>query len=284
MEKVNDKIQEEKVREYLRLFVKTYAVARTRIGIPVDEEKLDELIQNATIDLFKNENTTGTFSVNQLNKWIAVIINNFEKNGQKRNDFLLLHEMTHLSSNNNINMYRRQRDNNLIGKFNECDVIKNNDDMSGADVFWGVLAIEEVIAQWVAERCDEALGNGKKTIHKEKHMVLGTCVETETDFDNKDTYAPLETYVESFAKKLGFKDMQEFSKAVVTGEIDLFDYIDENNIEYLGYLGILCEGIYQENGFSNPGLPESDIPKALSYLNRNRDDIPFGESPDAEDR
>ena len=284
MEKYSDATQEEKIREYLKLYIKTYVAARNRIGIPVDEEKLAELIDSVTIELFKDENMSGTFSVNQLNKWIAVIINNFEKNGKKRNDFLLLHEMTHLSSYNNLNMYTRLRDDNQVAKFGESEKVINNSDMSGTDVFYGVIAIEEVVAQWMAERCDEALGNGNRTTHKETHRVLGTDINVTTDFDNNDTYAPLETYVEAFSKKIGFDGIEDFAKAVVTGEIDLFDYINENNIEYLGYIGILCEGIYQENGFSNPGLPESDIPKAITYLESNRLDIPFSDNPDTGDR
>ena len=284
MEKYSDATQEEKIREYLKLYIKTYVAARNRIGIPVDEEKLAELIDSVTIELFKDENMSGTFSVNQLNKWIAVIINNFEKNGRKRNDFLLLHEMTHLSSYNNLNMYTRLRDDNQVAKFGESEKVINNSDMSGTDVFYGVIAIEEVVAQWMAERCDEALGNGNRTTHKETHRVLGTDINVTTDFDNNDTYAPLETYVEAFSKKIGFDGIEDFAKAVVTGEIDLFDYINENNIEYLGYIGILCEGIYQENGFSNPGLPESDIPKAITYLENNRFDIPFSDNPDTGDR
>lgn len=284
MEKYSDATQEEKIREYLKLYVKTYAAARNRIGIPVDEEKLIELIDSAIIELFKDENMSGTFSVNQLKKWIAVIINNFEKNGKKRNDFLLLHEMTHLSSYNNLNMYTRLRDDNQVAKFGESEKVINNSDMSGTDVFYGVIAIEEVVAQWMAEKCDEALGNGNRTSHKETHRVLGTDIDVTTDFDNNDTYAPLETYVEAFSKKIGFDGIEDFAKAVVTGEIDLFDYINESNIEYLGYIGILCEGIYQENGFSNPGLPESDIPKAITYLENNRLDIPFSDNPDTGDR
>lgn len=284
MEKYSDATQEEKIREYLKLYVKTYAAARNRIGIPVDEDKLIELIDSATIELFKDENMTGTFSVNQLKKWIAVVVNNFEKNGRKRNDFLLLHEMTHFSSYNNLNMYTRLRDDNQVAKFGESEKVINNSDMSGTDIFYGVIAIEEVVAQWMAERCDEALGNGNRTSHKETHRVLGTDINVTTDFDNNDTYAPLETYVEAFSKKIGFSSIEDFAKAVVTGEIDLFDYINESNIEYLGYIGILCEGIYQENGFSNPGLPESDIPKAITYLENNRLDIPFSDNPDTGDR
>lgn len=284
MEKYSDATQEEKIREYLKLYVKTYAAARNRIGIPVDEDKLIELIDSATIELFKDENMTGTFSVNQLKKWIAVIVNNFEKNGKKRNDFLLLHEMTHLSSYNNLNMYTRLRDDNQVAKFGESEKVINNSDMSGTDIFYGVIAIEEVVAQWMAEKCDEALGNGNRTSHKETHRVLGTDINVTTDFDNNDTYAPLETYVEAFSKKIGFSSIEDFAKAVVTGEIDLFDYINESNIEYLGYIGILCEGIYQENGFSNPGLPESDIPKTITYLENNRLDIPFSDNPDTGDR
>ena len=284
MEKYSDATQEEKIREYLKLYIKTYAAARNRIGIPVDEEKLTELIDCVTIELFKDENMTGTFSVNQLKKWIAVIVNNFEKNGKKRNDFLLLHEMTHLSSYNNLNMYTRLRDDNQVAKFGESEKVINNSDMSGTDIFYGVIAIEEVVAQWMAEKCDEALGNGNRTSHKETHRVLGTDIDVTTDFDNNDTYAPLETYVEAFSKKIGFSSIEDFAKAVVTGEIDLFDYINESNIEYLGYIGILCEGIYQENGFSNPGLPESDIPKAITYLENNRLDIPFSDNPDTGDR
>ena len=284
MEKYSDATQEEKIREYLKLYIKTYVAARNRIGIPVDEEKLTELIDCVTIELFKDENMSGTFSVNQLKKWIAVIINNFEKNGKKRNDFLLLHEMTHLSSYNNLNMYTRLRDDNQVAKFGESEKVINNSDMSGTDVFYGVIAIEEVVAQWMAEKCDEALGNGNRTSHKETHRVLGTDIDVTTDFDNNDTYAPLETYVEAFSKKIGFSSIEDFAKAVVTGEIDLFDYINESNIEYLGYIGILCEGIYQENGFSNPGLPESDIPKAITYLENNRLDIPFSDNPDTGDR
>ena len=278
MEKFNDSVLEEKIREYLQTFIKTYAIARDRIGIPVDEKKLSDLIKNSTIELYKAENSTATFSVNPLNKWIAVIAENFLLNGEKRNNFLLLHEMTHLSSFNHRNIYQVERDEGLRRKFNRFVSVRENEDMTGTDVARGL------IAQYVAEKCDEVLGGEPREPHKETHGILGTDMNIYTTFANHDTYAPLENYVSKFAKKVGYKSIDDFIKDMVTGDADIFDFIDNDSAVYVGYLGILCEGIYQEHGYEDCGLPESDIPKAIEYLDKQKIDIPFGEEPDAGDR
>ena len=284
MEKFSDKVQEENIREYLLTFVKTYVAASSKIGIPVDEKKLSKLIESATIELFKDENSTATFSVNQLNKWIAVIAENFKSNGVKRNNFLLFHEMTHLCSYNNRNIYQVNNNEGLSRKFNKYEVVRENEDMSGSDVARGLIAIEEVVAQWCAEKCDEVIGGVQREPHKETHSVLGTDITVFTTFADHDTYAPLESYVSKFAMKVGYKTLDDFVKDMISGKADIFDFINKDNVVYIGYLGILCEGIYQENGYEDCGLPESDIPKAIEYLNKHRADIPFGDVPESEDR
>lgn len=276
-------LTESELKIFLSEFVEYYGKAREQIGIPFNTEKFTELLENIKIEILDMKDTTGTFQVSQKQNFFKVIEKNFIKNGNARNIFLLLHEFTHLDSKFNANLPSTKDD--LI-KYENYGSIQKNPDLSSMDVYWGLIAIDEVLAQWCAEKCDKA--RKKETSNKsskEKHSILGTEVEVETSFSDHDIYAPLEQFVESFAKKIGYKDMEEFAKSNITGTDLLYNKITNDNVEMLGYIGILCEGIYQENGFSNCGLPASDIPKALTYLNRIRkNDFPGSPSGGGNDR
>lgn len=185
--------------------------------------------------------------------------------------FLLLHEMTHLTSRFNNQLFERK---DAFEEFSQYKKVQKNEDMTEWDVVRGLVAIEEVFAQWCCEKCDEAMTGNKKETKLEEHTILGTKINVTTDFSNKDIYAPLEGYVEEFGKSLGFKNIEEFAKSMITGKEDLFEMINESNVERLGYIGILLEGIYQENGFADFGLPDTDIPKAIKYLESRRNNFP----------
>ena len=277
MGKIENKEEEEKIREYLMAYIKYYATAREKIGIPLDEEQLKNLIKEIQIELHEDDKTTGTFEVSQKEKFFRVVRNNFKKNGNKRNNFLMLHEMTHLSSKYNKELYTMIND--KMREFNEMKCISENENISGWDVVYGLIAIEETLAQWCGEECNDAMNETKREKKKEEHRVLGTTVVATTDFSDKDVYAPLQQYVEGFAKSVGFRSLSEFARAMITGEQSLFDKINEGNAEVLGYIGILCEGIYQENGFGDCGLPETDIPIAIKYLDSKLNTNGFPDAP-----
>ena len=277
MKRINDKVKEENMRDYLKDYVDFYAKLREQIGIPVNKEELKDLINEIEIGLFEAEDTTGTFQVSQTKKFFYVIMNNFIKNGNKRNDFLLKHEMTHLSSK--FNKEYNERLNDLKEYFNGFKSVQENEDMSGWDVAFGVIGIEETLAQWCCEECNDVTNGEKRQSKTEEHIILGNSIKVKTDFSNHDIYAPLQEYVEDFAKKVGYKNLRDFAKAMILGEKSFFDLVNEENVVSLGYIGILCEGIYQENGFQKCGLPESDIPKAIKYLQKRKQQVDFPESP-----
>lgn len=277
MVKIEDKIEEEKIREYLREYIKYYLMAREKIGIPCDEEQLKTLIEELEIELYKDEKTTGTFEVSQVKKFLKVVVDNFNKNGSKRNNFLMLHEMTHFSS-----VYNRELYTDMMKKKQEFDTMKSIEDdenISGIDVVYGLIAIEETLAQWCCEECNDAMKENKREPKKEEHKILDATMSVTTDFSDRDVYAPLQQYVEGFAKNIGFKNLSEFAKAMINGEQSLFDKINEDNVKILGYIGILCEGIYQENGFRDCGLPPTDIPIAIKYLDSKLNTVGFPDNP-----
>lgn len=268
-------LKEEDFRKFLMEYIAYYKEGREKIGVPLDSEALEEKIKEIDIEILNRTDTTGTFKVNQKKKTFSVIENNFISNGKKRNLFLLLHEFTHLDSKFNANL---PSTNEELQRYDEFESIKANDDISSFDVYNGFIAIDEVIAQWCCDRCNNVLNASNSTTlpakeHSEKHSILGTEVTIKTDFSDHDIYAPLEQYVELFAKKIGYSSLRDFAIAIVTGKETVYEKINNDNIEILGYIGILCEGIYQENGFNNYGLPETDIPKAIKYLNERRPDF-----------
>lgn len=78
--------------------------------------------------------------------------------------------------------------------------------------------------------------------------------------------------------------MRDFSTAILTEKESLYEKIADENVEMLGYIGILCEGIYQENGFCDYGLPETDISKAIQYLNGRDTNFPVAQNDAGTDR
>lgn len=278
-------INKEKFRKFLMKCIVYYKEGREKIGIPFDSEEFEEKIRNINVEILDRTDTTGTFQVSQKRNCFSVIQNNFINNGYKRNFFLLLHEFTHLDSKFNSNLPGSMAE---IQKYDEFESIKGNDDLSKVDVYNGFIAIDEVIAQWCCEQCNNALNNfntdTSSKMHYEKHSILGTEVGAETDFSDHDIYAPLEQYVELFAKKLGYSNLRDFANSIINGEETVYEKINNENIEVLGYIGILCEGIYQENGFHNYGLPATDIPKAIQYLNVIKNDFPEAPNKGGTDR
>ncbi|MBQ3408594.1 MAG: hypothetical protein IJH12_05260 [Clostridia bacterium] len=278
-------LSQENFRSFLNEYIAYYKKGREKIGIPFNSEEFEEKIKKIDIIISDRTDTTGTFQVNQRRNSFEVIQKSFSENGIKRNIFLLLHEFTHLDSKFNANLPSSMAD---IQKYDEFESIKNNDDLSKIDVYNGFIAIDEVIAQWCCEQCNSALNtsdsNTPPKLHQEKHSILGTEVITKTDFSNHDIYAPLEQYVELLAKKLGYKDLSDFSIAIITGKETVYENITNENIEMIGYIGILCEGIYQENGFQDYGLPATDIPKAIQYLNGRNNNFPAAPNGEGIDR
>lgn len=264
------------MRGILNSSAQLYIMARNLIGIPIDAQNLSDLIKRIKIDFVKNENTTGTFKVNTANETLGIVTNNFANNqlktGIERNLFLLLHEMTHLSSNVSRCISGRKDLRITLGKY---ESIKQNKDLSGIDVTMGLYAVDEVLAQWVCERCNKALKRECEEIKikSEIHDILGTKVIAETSFSEHDIYAPLEQYVVALAQRLGYNDFKLFVTDMLLGRKELVDLVNNENAEQFGYLGILCEGIYQSNGFNDFGLPETDIPKAVAYLEEQKEKL-----------
>jgi len=281
MKKIENKFEEEKMREYLITYIDLYCKRREEIGIPVDREKLENLIKEIDIELYENSATTGTFTVSQVEKFFGVIINNFKENGNDRNMFLLLHEMTHLSSE--FNREYNEKINELPEFFAKFEKIKENPNMSEWDVIEGLRGIEEVLAQWCCEECNDKITGKRRDKKNEEHEILGNKINIKTNFSEHDIYAPLEEYVEDFAVKAGYKNMKDFAKAMITGEKSIFDLINTENAEALGYIGILYEGIYQENGFYDFELPSTDIPIAIKYLEERKKGQSLPDAP-GEDR
>lgn len=254
--------EEEKIREYLLTMLPLYVKCREQIGVPVDEQSLQNIIKSIQINIHEDNETTGTFNVNQGRNKFGVIINNFHKNGNDRNTFLLLHELTHLSSP--LNKEISQNGQEIVNKYNK--ILKGNEHLSGIDVYAGLVAIDEVLAQWCCEECNDIIKNQKREKITSKQNILGTNVTFRSDFSDNDIYSPLEQYVEEFAQDLGYSSFKEFARAVLENKQGEKDFVHNNNVERLGYIGLICEGIYQTNGFHDYGLPETDIPIATEYL------------------
>lgn len=263
--------EEDNLRTFLLTLLNNYKVARKNMEIPLDVSFLQKLLEEIDISFYKlvDEETIGTFQVNH--REINVVKENFDKNSSKRNIFLLLHELTHLSSPLNKECFEsKQSMNNMKNEYKLMLDGKNNDLISDFDVYRGAIAVDEVLAQYCAEEANDFMKEKKRDTKTITQTIMGEPITVKTDFSDNDMYSPLQQYVEDLSLKLGFDDFKSFAKCILTGEKRLNDLISSDTVEQLGYIGILCEGIYQDNKLENFNLPSSDIPNAIKRLDNIR--------------
>ncbi len=282
---------EEKIKELFLSAVELYCDIRNQMGMPIDKKKFTDFISECSFIIEYDEDNDYSFQVSQYDKTIRANSYSFKKNGREKNILFILHEFTHLSSEFKTKVLAKKAEtigdtSKLLIEWKEkyqaiLDAEKGSNDisLSSWDATYGLLGIDEAVAQWTAEEINDIVKGQKRKKKKEKHSILGNEVEVETDFSFHDIYAPLQGYVEHYAKKLGFKSFKEFAVDITTGKVDLFDLINEDNITELAYIGIICQGIYQENGFAKCGLPETDIQKAIRYFENIKDRPTNPEAP-----
>lgn len=274
-------VQEEQFRKFLFSLFKTYKECRKNMNVPLDEDSFQETLENIDITFWEcdDEKTTGTFNVTPTT--FNVIRENFEKNGKERNLFLLQHEFTHLSSPLNKEIFgSRESMRAMLAEYKQMLEGKNNDVISEYDVLRGAIAVDEVLAQWCCEESNDFLKHKTRERKTITQNIMGEYITVQTDFSDNDIYSPLQQYVENLANNLGYEDLRSFASSILTEKKRLNDLISPETVEQLGYIGILCEGIYQDNGFQDFGLPASDIPIAITRLDRIRKQSTFSDGPD----
>lgn len=256
----------EKIRTYFRSFLDMYVSASNKAKLPVDRERLQSIIDNAEFKTFEIPNTTGTFSVNR--NLIRVIMNNFIKNGSDRNNFLLLHEFTHLDSSVNEELFSDQ--NALLQKLNKRAESIHKKYMTGINAYYGIIAIDEVLAQWTGEELNDALKDKKREVHEFTRGPLDSDVKFKSDFSDNDIYSPLESVVEKLLQSLGYKDIREFATDVLASDKGVVDSIQGKNFKKLCQIGVICKAIYKENGFNNSlKVSKEEVEQAYSSLFKN---------------
>lgn len=264
--------EEEKMRMYFREFVDAYSETAEKISLPVDKEKLKGIIDTAEFRTFENHDTSGTFSVNR--RLIQVIINNFKKNGATRNNFLLFHEFTHLISPINEELFTNQ--NAIFQEFQKRAEEYNNEFVTGLNAYYGLVAIDEVLAQYTCEELNDAFCKKTRTSCEYTEGPLGAKVKYKSDFSDEDIYSPLEEPVEAFMQKWGYKDLKDFAMDFLSSNKKLATMLDKHTFEKLCYIGIICKGIYKENKFvESLNVTSEDIQTAYRELNKN---VSFGEN------
>lgn len=259
---------EEKMRNYFESFINVYVTAANKAKLPADRERLEEIVRNAEFKTFEIPNMTGTFSVNK--KLIQVILNNFRKNGSNRNLFLILHEFAHLDSGINEELFKDQSA--LLQQLNEIAKKSHNENLNEINAYYGILAIDEVVAQWTCEELNDALNGKKREICKVTGGPLNSKISYTTDFSDNDIYSPLEQVVEKMIQSVGYKDIRTFTTDVLASNTGIMSKINSSNFEKLCNIGIICKGIYKENGFE-PSLKvtANDIENAFESLMKNSD-------------
>ena len=269
----NENISEsEKIRSYFKSFLEIYVFAANKANLPVNREYLETIINNAEFKTFEMTNTTATFSVNR--NLIQVIINNFRKNGVERNNFLLLHEFTHLNSSVNEELFADQ--NKLLQQLNNKAEEIQSKTTTGINANYGIIAIDEVLAQWTCEELNDALKDKKRETHKFTKGPLNSDVEYVSDFSDNDIYSPLEPVVEKLIQYSGYADLRKFAEDVLASNKGIVDSIDSKNFEKLCQIGIICEAIYKEQGFTeNIIVTKEEVEEAYTYLLGN---IDYGEN------
>lgn len=278
LEKNSELLDIEKIREYFKNFIDAYITATNKANLPSNREVLEEIIENAKIEAFDLPNTTGTFAVNR--KYIGIITKNFMNNSSDRNRFLLLHEFTHFSSGINNELFLDQ--NALLERLNdEAHGVKGNN-VNGINAYYGMVAIDEALAQWTCEELNDAIKERKREIHEFTRGPLESEVRFKSDFSDNDIYSPLEPVVEKFIQALGYIDLRDFATNHLASSKGIIDDIKGRNYEKLCQLGVICKAIYREQGFSSKvTVSKEDVEQAYDLLMKNVD---FGENNGGEER
>ena len=268
----NNLTSKESIRQYFRGNIDLYVQAAKKVGLPADEENLQSVIDNAEIIIEDDESSKGTFSVNK--KTIMVNMNSFKKNGSSRNTFLLLHEIAHLDSAVSSELFMDQS--GLFQKLKATAQMSPGDDVSGLNAYFGIIAVDEVLAQWTCDELHAAIHKEERSVHEYSEGPLGSRVKFKSDFTKDDIYSPLEEVVENLLHSLGFKDLREFACKALASDMSVVDMIQGDNFRALCQIGIICCAIYNENGFYDAKkVSREDVEHAFENLHRFSD---YGEN------
>ena len=268
----NNLTSKESIRQYFRGNIDLYVQAAKKVGLPADEENLQSVIDNAEIIIEDDESSKGTFSVNK--KTIMVNMNRFKKNGSPRNTFLLLHEIAHLDSAVSSELFMDQS--GLFQKLKATAQMLPGDDVSGLNAYFGIIAIDEVLAQWTCDELHAAIHKEERSVHEYSEGPLGSRVKFKSDFTKDDIYSPLEEVVENLLHSLGFKDLREFACKALASDMSVVDMIQGDNFRALCQIGIICCAIYNENGFYDAKkVSREEVEQAFENLHRFSD---YGEN------
>ena len=268
----NNLTSEESIRQYFRGNIDLYVQSAKKVGLPADEENLQSVIDNAKIIIEDDESSKGTFSVNK--KTIMVNMNRFKKNGFSRNTFLLLHEIAHLDSAVSAELFMDQS--GLFQKLKDTAQMTPGDDVSGLNAYFGIIAVDEVLAQWTCDELHAAIHKKERSVHEYSEGPLGSKVKFKSDFTKDDIYSPLEEVVEKLLQSLGFKDLREFACKALASDMSVVDMIQGDNFRALCQIGIICCAIYNENGFYDAKkVSREEVEHAFENLHRFSD---YGEN------
>ena len=268
----NNLTSKESIRQYFRGNIDLYVQAAKKVGLPADEENLQSVIDNAEIIIEDDESSKGTFSVNK--KTIMVNMNSFKKNGSSRNTFLLLHEIAHLDSAVSSELFMDQS--GLFQKLKATAQMSPGDDVSGLNAYFGIIAVDEVLAQWTCDELHAAIHKEERSVHEYSEGPLGSRVKFKSDFTKDDIYSPLEEVVENLLHSLGFKDLREFACKALASDMSVVDMIQGDNFRALCQIGIICCAIYNENGFYDAKkVSREEVEHAFENLHRFSD---YGEN------
>ncbi len=268
----NNLTSKESIRQYFRGNIDLYVQAAKKVGLPADEENLQSVIDNAEIIIEDDESSKGTFSVNK--KTIMVNMNSFKKNGSSRNTFLLLHEIAHLDSAVSSELFMDQS--GLFQKLKATAQMSPGDDVSGLNAYFGIIAVDEVLAQWTCDELHAAIHKEERSVHEYSEGPLGSRVKFKSDFTKDDIYSPLEEVVENLLHSLGFKDLREFACKALASDMSVVDMIQGDNFRALCQIGIICCAIYNENGFYDAKkVSREEVEQAFENLHRFSD---YGEN------
>ena len=276
--------RDESLRIFLHTLLYSYTEARTDMGIPLDDKSLRTTINNLKISFEPKGKSQTKRTFKSTPSKLTVIAENFDNNDTKKNIYLMFNELTHLS--NPLHNEIIQNRDSLEDKYEKMLDSKNNDHLSSYDVFMGTTAVDNVMAQWCAEKCDDYIikqtkEEKKRNTRKRKLVtstIMGENITTSTDFSNRYFYHPLQHYIEHLSSRLGYESFDSFASTILTGEKSFNDLITPDTVEQLGYIGLLCEGIYYDNNindddkekridnYTKVALHKSSIPIAIDYL------------------
>ena len=268
-----DKDKEKSLKETLLVTADEYRNLRESIGIPIiNFGKLMEEIEGASINLYlaENEREKRAGKVKIDKKQIDFQTDYLESLDDLERKNMIYHELSDLSSP--LFDYYEKDLHEIISKYNEMLYMVGNDTISATDVYMGLTAIEGVSSEWLAKRSLEELSGNQKERKKHSVRIVNNDIECSSDFNLDSVYVPLQGYVEEFSKSKGYESFHDFVKDLYTGKMDLDTLVTEDNIEYLGSIGVLAKGVYKENNFwKNSTVSEKDISEALRVLNKKRE-------------